>query len=140
MTQSAGDYLIGGAVVLPGRLAALLVRMAGRDKLAMLRLNCRDTDAEAHGALLALVLAAQMYEEIRGSADGTKLATAKAFPGELTRWVSSLEAAERLGITSRAVRRAAAEGRLRGRQVGNGWVFDPVDVEVFRMEREARAS
>jgi excisionase family DNA binding protein len=48
--------------------------------------------------------------------------------------MSTDEAAGVLGVTPRAVRKAASSGRLAGRRTRTGWRFDAVDVDDYRRE------
>ncbi|MER5263075.1 helix-turn-helix domain-containing protein [Actinosynnema sp. NPDC002837] len=59
---------------------------------------------------------------------------AGASSGRLT----TVQAARRLGIAERSVRRAIQAGRLPATLLGSRWVLDPDDVEHFRARRTAR--
>ena len=48
----------------------------------------------------------------------------------LSDWISSAEAADRLGLTAGRVRELIASGALRARRVGNRFVVDRVDVDA----------
>jgi excisionase family DNA binding protein len=49
--------------------------------------------------------------------------------------MSVTEAADELEVSSRRVLQLVASGKLRGEQLGWGWVVDPVDVERIRRHR-----
>ncbi len=39
-------------------------------------------------------------------------------------WISTEEAAQRLGVSERRVRALAGEGRMRAKKIGRDWVID----------------
>lgn len=112
-------------VVLPARAAALLDRLL---ELRGLRVKLRGNDPQIDSALLGLALAAEQARAARlagpaASPGGrTNAEAAEAGPGCAT--VSSSTAAATLGITTRAIRLALAEGRLPGRKVDGQWRVD----------------
>ncbi|MGO2865595.1 MAG: helix-turn-helix domain-containing protein [Corynebacterium casei] len=46
--------------------------------------------------------------------------------------ITSNEAAEILGCSTRYIRRLAADGRLPGERRGAAWIFDREDIEVYK--------
>ena len=50
------------------------------------------------------------------------------------------EAAERAGVTPRAIRKACAEGRLAGRQLGSRWLVDADDLARYAERLAARSA
>ena len=49
------------------------------------------------------------------------------------------QAAARLRLSPERVRQLAKAGRLGGRQVGQTWVFDPLEIDAYTAERESAA-
>ena len=50
---------------------------------------------------------------------------------EFERWLSTGQAAKRLGKTRQGVLWLAKDGRLRGVETAVGWLFDPESVEEY---------
>lgn len=50
--------------------------------------------------------------------------------------LTTTEAAERLGITLRAVQQAARRGRLKARRHGMAWMILPRDLEEYAASRQ----
>lgn len=119
----------GPAVLVPARIAALLEAKAN---LSALRVRTRGVDPEATDVLEALHVAAMSW---RGSACGTEVA-AEAEPAALSEsWVTTGEAADLVGISSRAIRKAIAEQRLPATEDGGRHRISREDVEHFRAAR-----
>jgi excisionase family DNA binding protein len=124
-----GHYLHGQdgmVVVLPGRIAALLEQHAGLNRF---RIEIRGRDPELDAVLLDLRLAALAW---RTSATGTK---EDVRPEPAASWLSTTEAAARVGVTSRAIRRAIAEQRITATRVGRSWRIARTDHEHYRANR-----
>lgn len=118
----------GPVVIVSARVADYLNRHAG---LGLYRKTHRGHDPEVDAALLALAV-------VGGAWSGTGTGTSVAAPAEPVRRSTSLgsaEAAARLGITSRAVRRAIAEDRLKATRIGNAWRINTADIEHYRARR-----
>lgn len=52
-----------------------------------------------------------------------------------TSWVTSSDLSERLGVTPRAVRKAALNGRYTAQKIGRIWWIDPTSIEQNRQPR-----
>lgn len=126
----------GPAVLLPPRIAALLESKAG---LSALRVRLRGVDPEASDVLEAIRYAAMSWREaVPGSAPtGTKVAP-EAEPEPACKWVTTGKAADLVGISSRAIRKAIAEGRLPATEVGGRYRITCEDLEHFRAARKER--
>lgn len=141
-------FLVSGdSVVVPARVAYLIEREFRIDER---RADLRGRDAEFDSVLLAFHAAAMVWRQKVGASEapgaGSACGTVVAEPAEPGRrstgqptGVSTEAAALRCGLGPRAVRRAAAEGRLPGRKDGDVWVFDPADVEAFAEGRRIGA-
>lgn len=117
-------------VVVPARVAAWLAREVD---LQRLRIAVRGQDDERDAVLVAIGVVAEWWTRARraGAAGGTSDASA-AEPTTSSGPMSTAEAAEALGISSRAVRRAIAERRLPAVRHGRGWLIDRADVRRYR--------
>jgi excisionase family DNA binding protein len=120
----------GDVVVVPARVAALLLRHARIDQL---RTQLRGADAELDSVLVALTVAALHW---RTSATGSEIAPTPEARAQ-SPWMSTTQAAEHLGITDRAVRLAISERRLAAEQVDGRWRISREDVEHYRAARAA---
>lgn len=58
---------------------------------------------------------------------------------ELERWLSSAEAAERLGVSQYWATKMGERGALRGVKTRIGWLFDPASVEEEARRRATRS-
>lgn len=117
-------------VVVPGRVAAWLER---HTDLRRIRAGVRGQDPEIDAVLLALTVAAAAW---RTSATGTKDADRPEVDPPCKQ-MSTSQAADLLGVTSRAIRQAVHEGRLTAERVGYRWLLDREDVEHYRARRAA---
>lgn len=127
--KPAGGYRFEGTVVLvPARVAAWLARHTDLKKV---RVAARGTDPELYAVLHDLYVAGL---EWRTSATGSGEV---AHPEEAapSKWVSTTQAAELVGISSRAVRLAVAEQRLPAQQVAGRWRIAREDVEQYKAAR-----
>lgn len=121
----------GEVVVVPSRVAAWL----DRHGLSALRISARGVDPEVDAVLAALHLASlhwrtSVHAEAAPEVAGT---CAEAAPG-LT-WMSTTQAADRLGITARGVRLAISENRIPAEPDGRRWRLRREDVEHYRAAR-----
>ncbi|WP_143526578.1 helix-turn-helix domain-containing protein [Rubrobacter xylanophilus] len=57
---------------------------------------------------------------------------------ELERWLTSKQAADRLGISRQGATWLLEHRRLRGAKTRLGWLVDPQDVERLRRERQEK--
>ncbi|WP_090860076.1 helix-turn-helix domain-containing protein [Nocardioides lianchengensis] len=121
----------GPAVVISARTAAWLERNAN---LSALRVRVRGTDPETSAHLEQIRYAALSW---RGSATGTEAATEAEPASESDMWLSTVEAADLAGITSRAIRKAIAEGRLASVEVGGRHRISREDLEHYKAARAA---
>lgn len=126
------SYIHGVAapiVILPARVAAWLERHAGLNDL---RIRNRGIDPEVDSVLQALHRASLHWRTtVAGSnqAREPEVATQSNY--------STTEAAERLGITDRAVRLAIAEQRLAATDDNGRWRITPEDIAHFKAAKAA---
>lgn len=106
-----------GSVAVPPRIAAWLESKAGMT--ADRRIALRTTDGEAYEVLAALRLAALQHR----SGSGTKTVDGQTDPQESETWITSTQAAERLGVTDRCVRKQCAAGRILATRHGGRWLI-----------------
>jgi excisionase family DNA binding protein len=121
----------GPAVIIDARTAAWLERFAGLTALS----ECASaaTDPHISRQLEELRLAAMSW---RGSATGTEGA-GKPEPAASSKWLSTTQAADLLGVRSRAVVKAIARGRLPATRVSNRHRISREDLEHYRAARAA---
>lgn len=127
------SYIHGVAapiVILPARVAAWLERHAGLNDL---RIRSRGADPEVDSVLQALHRASLYW---RTSATGSSHAPEPEVVAQSKYW-STGEAAERLGITDRAVRLAIAEKRLPATSLNGRWRITPEDIAHFKAAKAA---
>lgn len=117
------------SVVVPGRVAAWLESHG----LNELRIVARGADAEVDNVLVAIRTAAMAW---RAAATGSKQAPEPEVTRE-SKWYSTTEAAERLGITDRAVRLAIQEKRLHATNLDGRWRINTEDIEHFKAAKAA---
>lgn len=106
-----------GSVVVPPRIAAWLESQTGLT--ADRRINLRTTDPVAYEVLAALHLAALHHR----SGNGTETAVGQEHPQESSLWITTSQAALRLGVTDRAIRKWCANGRLSATRFGSRWLI-----------------
>ena len=131
--QSRSPHLIGvdgPAVTVPARIAAVL---EGHADLSALRVRTRGVDPEASSVLEALRYAAMSW---RSTATGTARAP-EPEPAASSRWLSTTQAADLLGLTPRAVVKAIAQGKLPATRVGNRHRISREDLEHYRAAKPA---
>lgn len=120
-------------VIIPARVATWLERYAGLNDL---RIRARGNDPEVDSVLQALHRAALHW---RTSVTGTSQAPAPEEPTE-SKWMSTTQAADRLGITDRAVRLAIAQKRLHATSLNGRWRITPEDIAHFAAAKAAQAA
>lgn len=121
----------GPAVILDARACAVLERYAG---LSDLRVRVRGVDPHISRQLEEVRLAALSW---RSSATGTEEASGPEPATDSERWLSTGEAADLVGVTSRAIRKAIDEGRLEAVKVGGHNRISREDLEHYRAARAA---
>jgi len=122
----------GGIVIVPARLAALLVL---RFNLAEYYRDHRGRDPELDELLIALGRAGLAHRGHRTTDPGTTGDQAAEQAAGSTHGLSTVQAARQLGITDRAVRLAIARHRLPADTVGGRWVLNPADVDAYGRRR-----
>ena len=128
-------------VVVPAHLAALVWRPLAAD-LEQLRRAGVLVDEDLFELVMDLRELGRWHDEdseFRSSSDvgsdvGTSLANGVAGRGS---WVSTTEAASRLGVTDRWVRRLLDDDRLRGRWVGGSRIVEAQSIDEYRKARSA---
>lgn len=123
----------GPVVVVPARVATWLLRRAG---LEAYHRDHRGADPEVDAVLTALKVADRAWRAAQGADQGTGADSTRSEQTGCP-WLSTREAAARLGITDRAVRKAIAGGRLKADWVGGVHALDPEDVALYRPRRVA---
>ena len=124
------SYLQPASVPVPFRVAAWLNDYTNLDTI---RRAQRDTsDQELMDVLIALRKASLLWEG-RSSAVGSNSAPSSevATPSKQA-GITTGQAAQRLGITTRAVTQALTDGRLNGRKIGVRWVIQPESLTTYR--------
>jgi excisionase family DNA binding protein len=123
----------GGIVVVPARLAALLVL---RCQLAEYYRHNRGRDPELDELLVALGRAGLAHRGHTSTSDsGTPGDRQPEHGTPSAHGLSTRQAARRLGITDRAVRLAITRRRLPAEAVGGRWVLDLDDVDAYGRRR-----
>lgn len=120
-------------VIVPARVAAWI---ASRTELRGARISARGDDPEVYAVLAALHRAALTW---RTSATGSPTPP----PPEVTtpsKWMSTSQAAQRLGVTDRAIRNAISSGRLPAQSVDGRWRITREDIEHYRAARNTRTA
>lgn len=130
----------GPAVVVPARIALILESHYRMDRL---RMEVRGRDRELDEVLsswhaIAMMWSPETGSEV-GSVPGTEVvgSSEPVAPSEAVEQISASEVANQFGCTTRAVTKAAAERRLRGRLVAGRWLFHPDDVVAWAATRAA---
>ena len=118
----------GPVVILNARTCAYLNRYAGLDQF---RRDHRGADPEVDNILLAIRLVELHW---RNSATGTKEAP-KPELAPSSKWLSTRQVADRIGITDRGVRTAIANGRLHAESVVGRWRISSESLAHFKANR-----
>ena len=114
-----------GSVRVPARAVPALVRLLVRGVLA--GRAARDYSVNFDWAVLGDAIA----EGLESSARGTGSEGPRSLE-ESRGLLTVQDAADRSGRTTRGVRKACAEGRLRGVKVGDTWLITESEVERWR--------
>jgi len=123
----------GPAVVLDARTCAWLERNAG---MRSLRVGVRGVDPHISTQLEEIKRAAATW---RSSAPTGTAGDTTAEPAEdLEQWLTTGEAAELAGVTSRAIRKAVAEGRLTASKAGSHNRINREDLGHYRAAKKQR--
>jgi excisionase family DNA binding protein len=97
----------------------------------------RGLDPDIDNVLLAMAYAARRRHE--SAANGKELGEPTATSTPLEKLLlTTADAAEPIGITTRAVRRAIAQHHLRARRFGDCWQITHTDAERYRKRRAAK--
>ncbi len=130
--QIPPPLLVGDCAVLPPWAAAWLERSTN---LAVRRIAARGQDPGLDHVLNVIRYAASLDPGF-GSAPGSDHGTSAPVLAEpvptLELPLETVQAAALLGVTSRAVRRAIAEGRLPANRVGGRWLIARDDVARYQ--------
>jgi len=153
--RGPGGYVFHGPIVLvPARVAALLVELAELDQL---RRQACGTDPEAAGVLTSLLAAGRVHQATTtlteraersadvpqtyrtgetlddpptGAAECQQVLVIAPPPG----WLDTATVAARLTVTERAIRARAARHTIAAVKTPAGWRYDPdaIDIEANR--------
>lgn len=131
MNRPPEGYLIpAGSVVVPARIAHLLMKHA----LDGFRVRMQGLDPELDTVLTALDIARRRWALAR-SDRGTAVAGTAELSEPSNDWFSTTRAAELLGVSDRAVRKALADKRLKGHQRGGRWWIAREELAHYRAIR-----
>lgn len=123
------------SVVVPARVAHLLEQQLD---LAALRVRLRGLDPEASGVLEDIHLVALEWSSALAGTRAAELPEpAEESVSKEANWMSTTQAAGRLGMTDRGVRKAIREGRLNAHLVDERYRITFADLEHFRARRVA---
>ncbi|MCX8454673.1 helix-turn-helix domain-containing protein [Paenarthrobacter ureafaciens] len=130
-----------GTVVVPGSVAEPILRLIVRGLSQSVSGNGGGgrLNADTIGVLSALNAAAAHEEERSSSGLGTVIADSGIIGSRSdARRLTALEAADLLGCTDRAIRKACTEGRLRAVKFGKTWLIDAQDLDRHRFGTTTR--
>ena len=128
-----GYYVTGNhgpGVEVPGRVAAWL---ESRLDFRGLRTDARGVDPEVDAVLADLHRVALLWRSSVDGSDPRKPAEARA----LLPWLTTAEAAGRLGVTSSRVRQVIRAKHLVAEQVDHQWRISRTDLEHYRAAHKA---
>lgn len=117
-------------VIIPARVATWLERHAGLNDL---RIRSRGNDPEVDSVLQALHRAALHW---RTTVTGSNHAP-EPEEAPQSKWMGTTEAADKLGITDRAVRLAIAQHRLHATSLNGRWRITQEDIAQFKAAKAA---
>lgn len=125
------NYLHGGIVIVPRRVAAQLDRAVGMARLA----GYAHGDPEARAVLKALAIASADWQ-LRRVSGRTAGKDPEAAPASAP--MTTTQAAGALGCTDRAVRLALEQERLPGvKDAAGRWRIERADVEAYKAAKAA---
>ncbi|GAA2218852.1 helix-turn-helix domain-containing protein [Streptomyces indiaensis] len=116
-----------GSVTIPAPLAREVVRALVRDLTARVRADGGEVSPAVRGIVRALHEAAAWRPDEGGSGGGTPVERAAS-----VQEVTTEQAAELLGCSTRYVRRLAGSGRVAARRAGPVWLIDRASLDAFR--------
>ena len=131
----------GPGAFVPASVCALLEHELD---VTRLRVAMRGRNPEVDAALMAMHQAALIWRErVASNRGGSAIDAASEVAGRSecdrnradTAWTAR-QVADRVGVSSRAVRLAASDGRLIGRHTDAGWQFSPDDVAAWAATRK----
>jgi excisionase family DNA binding protein len=93
------------------------------------RILLRDSDPLAYEVLMALHLAALRHRS--GAGTGSTMGPGNS--RDLETWLTTREAARRLGVSDRAIRKWIASGRLAATKRGGRWLLDRNHVQITQV-------
>jgi len=122
--------------VISGRTAAWLLSIAD---LPRLRIAHRGTDAEVDSQLLALTHVANAWRAATSATSADSGSALDELPevAPASKVMTTKTAAERIGITDRAVRLACDQGRIPATRVVGRWQLERSDVDAYCRFRAA---
>ncbi len=125
-----GAYIIQEAVAVPFRICAIITRQAGLKAWANAR---RGADPQMDQVVHDMTMAGLRWVT---SAVGKE--TRQDPVGEApSKWLTATEAAELVGVSARAARLAAHEGRIPAEKFGGQWQISREDAEHWKASRRA---
>jgi len=134
MTARPPEHLVHGingpVVIISARVCAYLNRYAALEEF---RIAHRGTDQEVDNTLVAMALAARTW---RSSATGTTAAEPPE-PAAPLEWLSTTQAATRLGVTPRAITKAISEKRIQADSIDGKWRISPESLAHYKAHRAA---
>lgn len=109
-------------------------RLLQQPEMVQLRRRVRGDDLRLHRALVALALAVLQH---RAMSPSGQIQAPHAVTDRPSTWLTTREAAERLGVSPRTVRRLIGAGLLHADRPGYGHLLDAEEVEALRTRRDA---
>ncbi len=125
-TRPAEYYVHGDQAVIPGHVAAMLNQWAGLNRY---REQNPGRNPDLDEVLRALLIVERRW---RASATGSRNAAKPEVEEGSNTWMTTTRAADRLGITDRAVRTAIDEKRLPAEKVDGRWRISTDALALFR--------
>lgn len=126
--QRIGRHILpDGRVVVPPRIAFWLEKQAGVTDNR--RIVVRGNDPAAYEVLMALHIAALTHR----SGVGTKVTEQQGYPEESNVWMTTITAAERMGVTDRAIRKWIAVGKLPAIRHGGRWLINHNNIRALAL-------
>lgn len=124
----------GPSVTLDGLLCAKLNKLLGLDKI---RAQLRGKDRHLDEGLLAIRLTAAAYESSSaGTYSAPQPVPVSRSTQQLNDTVSTSTAADILGLTDRAIRKAITENRLKATQLDKRWRIHRDDLAQYQADKD----